>query len=79
MLLRAPSRTARPELAETTRPDASSGGRTFAAPHLFGVILTNHGLPVPFDGPGWANMLDAIGVYQFFDGVVNSLKSESRD
>jgi CubicO group peptidase (beta-lactamase class C family) len=46
---------------------------------LFGVILTNHGLPVPFDGPGWANMLDAIGVYQFFDGVVNSLKSESRD
>jgi CubicO group peptidase (beta-lactamase class C family) len=40
---------------------------------LFGVILTNHGLPVPFDAPGWATMLDAIGVYQFFDGVINSL------
>jgi serine-type D-Ala-D-Ala carboxypeptidase len=40
---------------------------------VFGVILTNHGLPVPFDAPGWATMLDAIGVYQFFDGVINSL------
>jgi len=46
---------------------------------LFGVILTNHGLPVPFDSPGWAAMLDAIGVYEFFDGVVNSLNSEARD
>ena len=46
---------------------------------LFAVILTNHGLPVPFDAPGWATMLDAIGVYQFFDGVINSLNSERRD
>lgn len=46
---------------------------------VFGVFLTNHGLPVPFDGPGWAAMLDNIGVYEFFDGVVNSINSERRD
>ena len=44
---------------------------------LFAIILTNHGLPVPFDSNGWATMLDAIGVYQFFDGVINSLDSEN--
>ena len=44
---------------------------------LFAIILTNHGLPVPFDSSGWATMLDAIGVYQFFDGVINSLDSEN--
>ena len=44
---------------------------------LFAIILTNHGLPVPFDSNGWATMLDAIGVYQFFDGVINSLDNES--
>jgi CubicO group peptidase (beta-lactamase class C family) len=42
---------------------------------LFAIILTNHGLPVPFDSNGWATMLDAIGVYQFFDGVINSLEN----
>jgi len=46
---------------------------------LFGVFLTNHGLPVPFDGPGWAAMLDNIGVYEFYDGVINSLNSERSD
>ncbi len=46
---------------------------------LIGVFLTNHGLPVPFDGPGWAAMLDNIGVYEFFDGMINSLNSERRD
>ncbi len=35
---------------------------------LFGVFLTNHGLPVPFDGPGWAAMLDNIGVYELRRG-----------
>ena len=40
---------------------------------LFGIILTNHGLPVPFDGPGWDNILDAIGVYEFFDGIINGV------
>lgn len=44
---------------------------------VFAIILTNHGLPVPFDSNGWATMLDAIGVYQFFDGVINSLDNES--
>ena len=43
------------------------------------MFLTNHGLPVPFDGPGWAAMLDNIGVYEFYDGVINSLNSERRD
>jgi hypothetical protein len=33
-------------------------------------ILTNHGLPVPFDSNGWTMILDAIGMYQFFDGVI---------
>jgi len=46
---------------------------------LFGVFLTNHGLPVPFDGPGWAAMLDNIGVYEFYDGMINSLNGERRD
>jgi CubicO group peptidase (beta-lactamase class C family) len=46
---------------------------------LFGVFLTNHGLPVPFDGPGWAAMLGNIGVDEFYDGVINSLNSERRD
>ena len=44
---------------------------------LFAIILTNHGLPVPFDSNGWATMLDAIGVYQFFDGVINSVENNS--
>ncbi len=44
---------------------------------LFAIILSNHGLPVPFDSNGWASMLDAIGVYQFFDGVINSLDNEN--
>ena len=43
---------------------------------LFAIILTNHGLPVPFDSNGWATMLDAIGVYQFFDGVINSARKQ---
>ncbi len=43
---------------------------------LFAIILTNHGLPVPFDANGWATMLDAINVYQFFDGVINSVENE---
>ena len=40
-------------------------------------LRANHGLPVPFDSNGWASMLDAIGVYQFFDGVINSLDNEN--
>jgi CubicO group peptidase (beta-lactamase class C family) len=40
---------------------------------LFGIILTNHGLPNPFDEPGWNKMLDDIGTTEFFDGIVNAV------
>lgn len=40
---------------------------------LFGVFLTNHGLPIPFDQPGWNKMLDSLGVAEFFDGIVNAV------
>jgi len=40
---------------------------------LFGILLTNHGLPIPFDIPGWNSMLDRIGVYEFFDGMANAV------
>lgn len=40
---------------------------------LFGVLLTNHGLPVPFDELGWDRMLDGIGCAEFFDGIINAV------
>jgi serine-type D-Ala-D-Ala carboxypeptidase len=40
---------------------------------LFGVLLTNHGLPVPFDEPGWNRMLDEVGSSEFFDGIINAV------
>jgi CubicO group peptidase (beta-lactamase class C family) len=43
---------------------------------LFAILLTNHGLPIPFDEPGWDNMLDRIAVAQFYDGVINAIKNE---
>jgi serine-type D-Ala-D-Ala carboxypeptidase len=43
---------------------------------LFGVLLTNHGLPVPFEEPGWNKMLDDVGCAEFFDGIVNALTDE---
>jgi CubicO group peptidase (beta-lactamase class C family) len=43
---------------------------------LFGVLLTNHGLPVPFDEIGWNRMLDAIGCAEFFDGIVNAVADD---
>jgi serine-type D-Ala-D-Ala carboxypeptidase len=43
---------------------------------LFGVILTNHGLPVPFDEGGWSKMLYNIGVYEFFDGIINAITGD---
>lgn len=43
--------------------------------NLFGVLLTNHGLPVPFDEPGWDRMLNHIAPGEFFDGLVNSIAS----
>ena len=43
---------------------------------LIGIILTNHGLPDPFDGPGWGQMIDAINPGEFFDGIVNAIDNE---
>ena len=40
---------------------------------LIGVLLTNHGLPVPFDEIGWNRMLDDVGCGEFFDGIVNAI------
>ena len=39
---------------------------------LFGILLTNHGLPVPFDDAGWARMLDEVGCAEFYDGLVHA-------
>ncbi|WP_437673763.1 serine hydrolase domain-containing protein [Sorangium sp. So ce131] len=46
------------------------------ARELFGVLLTNHGLPDPLDEPGWNRMLDSIGVVEFFDGVVGAVADD---
>lgn len=55
----------------------SGGAGTFMwvdpARELFGVLLTNHGLPVPFDEPGWNRMLDEAGNAEFFDGIINAV------
>lgn len=40
---------------------------------LFGILLTNHGLPDPLDERGWNLMLDSTGVVEFFDGVIGAL------
>ncbi|XXX79511.1 serine hydrolase domain-containing protein [Sorangium sp. So ce134] len=40
---------------------------------IIGVLLTNHGLPQPFDDIGWSRMLDNIGCAEFFDGVINAV------
>ncbi|WP_437591707.1 serine hydrolase domain-containing protein [Sorangium sp. So ce1000] len=40
---------------------------------IIGVLLTNHGLPQPFDEIGWNRMLDNIGCAEFFDGVINAV------
>ncbi|WP_437597559.1 serine hydrolase domain-containing protein [Sorangium sp. So ce590] len=43
---------------------------------LFGILLTNHGLPNPFDEIGWNGMLDAVGNAEFFDGIVQAVIDE---
>ncbi|KYG06619.1 serine hydrolase [Sorangium cellulosum] len=40
---------------------------------IIGVLLTNHGLPQPFDDIGWSRMLDDIGCAEFFDGIINAV------
>jgi CubicO group peptidase (beta-lactamase class C family) len=37
------------------------------------VLLTNHGLPVPFDQPGWNHLADDVACAEFCDGVVQSI------
>jgi CubicO group peptidase (beta-lactamase class C family) len=41
---------------------------------LIAVLLTNHGLPVPFDQPGWNLLIDEVAVAEFCDGVVNAVR-----
>jgi CubicO group peptidase (beta-lactamase class C family) len=41
---------------------------------LIAVLLTNHGLPVPFDQPGWNKLIDEVAVAEFCDGVVNAVR-----
>ncbi|HSN98380.1 MAG TPA: serine hydrolase domain-containing protein, partial [Candidatus Nanopelagicales bacterium] len=41
---------------------------------LVAVLLTNHGLPVPFTEKGWNLLLDATGSGEFFDGVVAAIE-----
>jgi CubicO group peptidase (beta-lactamase class C family) len=40
---------------------------------IIGVLLTNHGLPQPFDELGWNRMLDNVGCTEFFDGIINAV------
>jgi serine-type D-Ala-D-Ala carboxypeptidase len=41
---------------------------------LIAILLTNHGLPVPFDQPGWNLLMDSVAVAEFCDGVVNAIR-----
>jgi CubicO group peptidase (beta-lactamase class C family) len=41
---------------------------------LIAVLLTNHGLPVPFDQPGWNLLIDSVAIAEFCDGVVNAVR-----
>jgi CubicO group peptidase (beta-lactamase class C family) len=40
---------------------------------LIMILLTNHGLPVPFDQPGWNHLIDDTAMGEFCDGVVQSV------
>jgi CubicO group peptidase (beta-lactamase class C family) len=37
------------------------------------ILLTNHGLPVPFDQPGWNRLSDEIAMGEFCDGVIGAI------
>jgi CubicO group peptidase (beta-lactamase class C family) len=41
---------------------------------LVAVLLTNHGLPVPFDQPGWNRLIDDVASAEFYDGVVGAIR-----
>lgn len=40
---------------------------------IVAVLLTNRGLPVPFDEPGWNRLLEDVGNAEFFNGVMASV------
>lgn len=40
---------------------------------LFGVLLTNRGLPIPFDEPGWNRLIRDTGPGEFYDGIINAV------
>jgi len=40
---------------------------------VFGVLLTSHGLPVPFDERGWNELLDRTAPGELFDGVIRAI------
>jgi CubicO group peptidase (beta-lactamase class C family) len=40
---------------------------------LTAILLTNHGLPLPFDQPGWNHLIDDVAVAEFCDGVVQAV------
>ena len=40
---------------------------------IVAVLLTNRGLPVPFDEPGWNRLLQDVGNAEFFNGVMASV------
>jgi CubicO group peptidase (beta-lactamase class C family) len=44
---------------------------------LVAVLLTNHGLPTPFDERNWSRLLDDIGSAEFYDGVVHAVTDEA--
>jgi CubicO group peptidase (beta-lactamase class C family) len=37
------------------------------------ILLTNHGLPVPFDQPGWNRLSDEVAMGEFCDGVIGAI------
>lgn len=46
---------------------------------LIGVLLTNHGLPVPVTEQTWNLMLDATAPGEFYDGIVAALDGDDDD
>jgi CubicO group peptidase (beta-lactamase class C family) len=40
---------------------------------LMVILLTNHGLPVPFDQPGWNHLIDDVAPGEFADGVIQAV------
>ncbi len=43
---------------------------------LFGVLLTNYGMPFPFDEREWDRLIDNTGPVEFFDGMIDAVTDE---